>query len=115
MALNNHRVEGIYNVMEHVVSIELDRIVPSQPDVCFCSLCKSDIIAYALNRIPAKYVSTQEGEQNFNNYEMDERVHEIVIEGMNHISKNPHRSNRTMTEYTINELFLHMDKSGQSK
>jgi len=114
LTLNNHRVEGIYNVMESIVWMELDRIVPNYPDICFCPLCKSDIIAYALNRLTARYVSTEEGERNFKDFERDERVHEVVSEAITHVSMHPHRANRTMTEYTVNELFAHMDKSGRT-
>lgn len=31
-------------------------------DCCKCSKCHDDIMSYALNRLPAKYVSTSRGE-----------------------------------------------------
>lgn len=31
-------------------------------DCCTCDRCKNDILAFALNHLPAKYVVTQEGE-----------------------------------------------------
>ena len=30
-------------------------------DICKCERCKKDIIAYALNRLPPKYVVTEQG------------------------------------------------------
>ncbi|QSO48362.1 late competence development ComFB family protein [Alicyclobacillus mengziensis] len=111
MTINNNRVEGIYNLMETLVWTELERIVQTErDDVCFCSLCKLDISAYALNRLPALYVSTQEGETRFTNLEMDKRVTGKVVEAIKHIAEHPHRANRTMTEYTVNELFDYIDK-----
>ena len=109
VTLYNHRVEGIYNMMEALVWTELERIALAQQEACFCSLCKSDITAYALNRLPARYVSTQEGETRFKKLKMNERVYETVIEAVAHVSKHPHRANRMMTEHTINELFDSMD------
>ena len=36
--------------------------VVSTLDCCACPLCKADIIAYALNQLPPKYVALREGE-----------------------------------------------------
>ena len=90
-------------------------MAPTQQDICFCWLCKSDITAYALNRLPARYVSTHEGEQNFTSLGMDEQVHKVVVEASKRISKYPHREDRTMMEYTVHELFDQMDKFEESK
>ncbi|MCL6632075.1 MAG: late competence development ComFB family protein [Alicyclobacillus herbarius] len=100
-------------MMEPLVWKEVERIAQNERDICFCSLCKSDITAYALNRLPARYVSTQEGETRFQELEIDDRVHETVVEAIRHVSKHPHRAHRTMTEYTVNELFDYMDEVGK--
>lgn len=115
MTLNNHRVEGIYNIMESLVWTELERISQTTRDMCSCSLCKSDITAYALNCLPAQYVSTEEGETRVKNLETEEHVHGIVVEAINHVSKHPHRANRTMTEHAMNELFDCMDELSNSE
>lgn len=116
MNLKNHRVEGIYNIMESLVWMELERFTQTgRDDICLCSLCKSDITAYALNRLPARYVSTQEGETRFKSIETNEDVYLTVVEAMNHVSKHPHRANRTMTEHTVNELFDYMNELGESE
>lgn len=49
------------NVMETVVNEKLDEFW-SKMDTCKCSKCKSDVLAYALNQLPAKYVVTKDGE-----------------------------------------------------
>ena len=112
MTLINYRVEGIYNMMESLVWSELERVAETRLDACFCSLCKLDMTAYALNRLPARYASTQEGEARFKNLEgSSERLHQTVIEAIDHVSKHPHRTNRMMTEHTVNELFDSMNES----
>ena len=47
--------------MEDVVFRHLDRIIAGA-DCCKCPVCRMDVAAYALNRLPSKYVATREGE-----------------------------------------------------
>lgn len=110
MTLSNGRIEGIYNWMEEQVWEALQRLFPSHPNVCHCSLCEQDMSAYALNRLPASYVSTQEGEARLTSQELDQQVIKIVEAAIHHVSHHPHRPSRTMTEYTMNELFAGLDK-----
>lgn len=53
----------IYNVMEEFVKEEVEHLM-NQEDYkgCTCERCRSDIIAMALNKLPAKYVVTEQGE-----------------------------------------------------
>lgn len=50
------------NVLEAVVSREYDELLPEVPDACGCPLCREDILVYALNRLPPRYVATLTGE-----------------------------------------------------
>lgn len=52
---------GYQNVMELLVEQMYSSVV-STLDCCACPLCKADIIAYALNQLPPKYVALREGE-----------------------------------------------------
>ena len=52
---------GYQNVMEPIVESMYDS-VKSTLDCCACPLCRDDIIAYALNQLPPKYVALREGE-----------------------------------------------------
>lgn len=52
---------GYQNVMELVGRAVYSSVV-STLDCCACPLCKADIIAYALNQLPPKYVALREGE-----------------------------------------------------
>ena len=51
----------IVNVMEQLVEAKLDELLPKSK-CCKCDKCIDDIKAIALNRLPAKYVSTDLGE-----------------------------------------------------
>ena len=49
------------NVMEDLIEEEFDSLQPTL-DCCTCDACRSDMIAYALNQLPPKYVATRKGE-----------------------------------------------------
>ena len=51
----------IFNVMEHMVESKLEELLPKS-NCCKCQKCTDDIRALALNRLPAKYVSSDAGE-----------------------------------------------------
>lgn len=48
------------NMMEGIVEAAYDRY-SSQFDCCTCERCRNDVIAYALNKLPGKYVVTEQG------------------------------------------------------
>ena len=54
MGLNYH------NLMEDIVLQHVDRILEAD-GCCCCDICKSDVIAYALNHLPPQYVVTDTG------------------------------------------------------
>lgn len=49
------------NIMEDLVEDQFDEIKDNL-DCCTCEQCRSDIIAYALNQLPSKYVVSEIGE-----------------------------------------------------
>jgi len=49
------------NLMESMVQVKLDEVI-DMLDCCKCEQCRMDIVSYALNRLPPKYVATLEGE-----------------------------------------------------
>ena len=51
----------IFNVMEHMVDAKLAELLPKS-NCCKCEKCTDDIRALALNRLPARYVSSDTGE-----------------------------------------------------
>ncbi len=52
--------QDLRNVMETLVELKLNEII-DKLDCCKCEQCRTDIVAYALNRLPPKYVATYEG------------------------------------------------------
>ncbi|MBD5110962.1 MAG: late competence development ComFB family protein [Ruminococcaceae bacterium] len=52
---------ALVNVMEKIVEEKLD-IMLNERDCCKCERCIEDMKAMALNRLPAKYASTHNGE-----------------------------------------------------
>jgi len=50
------------NLMEHLVEQKLDSVLVQYPNCCKCQRCRQDIMAYALNHIPPKYVCTEKGD-----------------------------------------------------
>ncbi len=52
---------ALVNVMEQIVDDKLAQMLESE-DCCKCQRCLEDMKAIALNRLPAKYVSTNSGE-----------------------------------------------------
>ena len=49
------------NVMEDIVRKYLDEMWGRRFDICTCDICRQDILAYVLSRLPAKYVTTDSG------------------------------------------------------
>jgi competence protein ComFB len=47
--------------MEEVVQDELELLLAERENVCKCQKCKFDMMVWALNRLPAKYVITDRG------------------------------------------------------
>lgn len=50
-----------YNLREVIVEKKLDEVWKDM-NCCKCEICRDDIIALTLNKLPPKYVSTKEGE-----------------------------------------------------
>ncbi|MDP6685963.1 MAG: late competence development ComFB family protein [Candidatus Omnitrophota bacterium] len=46
------------NYMEEAVLEELNDVLAQLKDTCKCERCREDMLAYSLNRLPAKYVVT---------------------------------------------------------
>lgn len=51
----------IRNIVEEHVLSSYSSLQSHFPDFCGCDVCKGDVLVFALNRIPARYVATVEG------------------------------------------------------
>ena len=53
----------VYNIMEDIAKKEVHNLIEvGHYTGCKCEKCRADIMARALNQLPAKYVVTKEGE-----------------------------------------------------
>ncbi|HET7598921.1 MAG TPA: late competence development ComFB family protein [Gemmatimonadales bacterium] len=52
----------IRNLSEEHVTASYESLRKHYPDFCGCDVCRSDVIVFALNRVPPRYVATREGE-----------------------------------------------------
>jgi competence protein ComFB len=50
------------NSMEPIVKHMFEEYVKVSPLICNCARCQMDVQVLALNRLPAKYVTSQQGE-----------------------------------------------------
>ena len=50
------------NLIEPLVAREYAKLLPTMKDACGCPICREDILVYALNRLPPRYVATLTGE-----------------------------------------------------
>ncbi|MBE0466482.1 MAG: late competence development ComFB family protein [Candidatus Desulforudis sp.] len=47
---------------EEVFDEVLAQLRKQRPELCGCRRCREDVLAVALNRLPAKYIATDKGE-----------------------------------------------------
>jgi len=83
----------IKNLMETIVESKLNELIKGV-DCCKCDKCRMDITAYVLNRLPAKYVSTEKGALfaglDLLNDQHDADVMSNILKAIDLIAKNPH-------------------------
>ncbi len=83
----------LQNMTEKIVLKRLDNLI-SSIDCCKCDQCRMDIASYALNRLPAKYVATTQGEllSKLDTLEaqFDATVTTTIIKGAMVVKTHPH-------------------------
>ncbi|MBC7331924.1 MAG: late competence development ComFB family protein [Synergistetes bacterium] len=81
------------NYMEKVVKETLMRLLKEREDICKCEKCIMDMMAYALNRLPPKYMVTDRGYIFLKLKEIEVQfqvdVLEAVLEAISVVSKRP--------------------------
>ena len=51
----------IQNLVEQHVLSAYEGLRAHFPDFCGCEVCRGDVLVYALNRLPARYVASRSG------------------------------------------------------
>ena len=86
-------MEGLKNIMEDAVEYQLNKLLPTMPEVCSSENCKLDMMSYALNRLSPQYVRTDTGAlyQKLSNYQPQAEVEIMttVVSAINKIGAHP--------------------------
>jgi competence protein ComFB len=93
----------IQNSVEHHVVQAYQALQSHFPDFCGCDLCRADVLVYALNRLPARYVASREGtiitELDLDRQQMRARIDVVVMEGFRQVTAR-RRCDGTRRSYT---------------
>jgi competence protein ComFB len=83
----------IRNLVEEHVTAAYDMLRPHFPAFCGCEFCRDDVLTYALNRVPPRYVSRREGavvtEVSLEKEQSRAAIEVIVMEALRKISVAP--------------------------
>jgi hypothetical protein len=83
----------IRNLVEEHVTETYDALRPQFPDFCGCDICRVDVLVYALNRLPAKYVAGLEGsvvtELNLDKDQSRATIDVAVMDGLRKVGLAP--------------------------
>lgn len=99
-------MEGLTNMMEETVLAKIDQLWP-KTDFCKCDQCRIDIAAYALNRLPPRYVHSLAGKLihrfDASTVQMDAEITACVYNAIVRIGEDP------------NHDIPEVEKDGESK
>lgn len=85
-------MEGLVNMMEETVLNKIDQLW-QETDYCKCDACRMDIATYALNRLPARYVSSLKGAMlhkfDSRTIQMDAEITACVFQAIRMVGESP--------------------------
>jgi competence protein ComFB len=88
----------IKNLVEDHVTAAYQTLRPHFPGFCGCDLCREDVLTFALNRIPPRYVARREGsvvtEVALEKEQSRAAIEVVVMEGLRKISVAPRCGNQ---------------------
>lgn len=86
-------MEGLKNIMEDDVERQLNKLLPTMPNICSCEICKLDMATYALNRLKPNYVRSDKGELfhkvNTSSIQAKTDLMSVVVTAINTIGARP--------------------------
>lgn len=87
-------MEGLKNIMEDDVEEQLNKLLPTMPNICSCEICRLDMATYALNRLKPNYVRTNTGalfhKLNTSSTQAKTEILTAVVTAINIIGSHPH-------------------------
>jgi chemotaxis protein methyltransferase CheR len=94
------------NIIEDIARDHLNAALTLRYDICTCSICKNDMLAFVLSRVPARYVTTEQGALHTiiqqHRIEHQAEIGRAIIEAIDIISKSP----RHQLKEDKNKVFL---------
>lgn len=88
----------IHNLVEAHVVEAYEALLPRFPDFCGCEVCRTDVLVYALNRLPARYVAGREGtvvtELSLDKDQTRATIDVTVMDGFRKVGLAPRHSSR---------------------
>ena len=88
----------IRNLVEDHAIAAYDAMRPHFAEFCGCETCREDALVYALNRIPARYVSTPTGsvvtEVNLEKGQSRAAIEVAMLDALRKVSLTPRCGNR---------------------
>ena len=89
----------IHNLVEDHAIAAYDAMRPYFPEFCGCETCREDALVYALNRIPARYVSSPTGsvvtEVNLEKGQSRAAIEVAMMDALRKISASPRCGRRS--------------------
>lgn len=83
----------IHNLVETRVLAAYDTLRPQFPNFCGCDICRGDVLVFALNRLQARYVATNEGkvmtELNLDSEQSRVNIDVMIMEGFRKVTMAP--------------------------
>jgi hypothetical protein len=83
----------IHNKVEEHVHEAYDALRGHFPKFCGCDVCSADVLVYALNRLPARYVASLEGtvitELNLDKQQNRAAIEVAVMDGFRRVTDSP--------------------------
>jgi competence protein ComFB len=88
----------IKNLVEDHVTAAYDTLRPHFPAFCGCEVCRDDVLTFALNRVPPRYVASRQGSVvtgvNLEKEQSRAAIEVIVMEALRKISVAPRCGSR---------------------
>ena len=83
----------IQNRVEQHVTEAFASLQVHFPDFCGCDICEADVMVYALNRLPARYVASNQGtvitELSLDKDQNRASIEVLVMEGFRKVMRSP--------------------------
>jgi hypothetical protein len=94
----------IQNKVEAHVTEAYDSLRGHFPDFCGCEVCRADVLVFALNRLPARYVASVEGtvitELNLDKDQNRAAIDVAVMDGFRRVMESPRCKQAQQRQFT---------------